>query len=144
MALPSWNPSDVNFDPMNSFGEWLKKMANSLTNFVQYTFNYWNQQVLPQVNTLFTSYGPDIAAAATITVTNQIHRITGTAAISTILQPSSSIGVGPLMLYAGNGFTLTTGGNVTPALTIPAGHGAFGAFHPALNPPAGLWVFVTA
>lgn len=140
MAIPTWNPSAVSFAPLGSFKEWLQEIATSLTNFVQYTFNYWNQQVLPQVNTLLTSYGPDLASAASITVTNQIHQITGSASIETITLPSGSIAVGPLMLYARDGFTLTTGGNVTPAASVAAGHGALGVFHPALN----LWVFVTS
>lgn len=55
--------------------------------------------------------GPNIAAAPSITVTKFMHVVTGTATISNIYPPMNF--AGQLMLVSQDGFTLSTGGNIS-------------------------------
>ena len=140
MALPNWSPPHISLQPQSSFKEWLQEVTNSFTNYVQYNLTYWTEDVLPQVNTLEFGYGDDIESAAAITVSNLIHRVTGTATIENIQLPAGSIAVGPVMLWAKDGFSLGSSGNITPAQSVAAGHGVIMAYHTALQ----TWVGVTS
>jgi len=57
------------------------------------------------------SEGPVIASAATITPSHFIHRVSGTATITTIDRPANYIG--QLMLISLDGFYLASGGNIS-------------------------------
>jgi hypothetical protein len=66
--------------------------------------------------------GPAIASAATITVSHPVHKITGTAEITTINPPFTGF-VGKILLIATAAFTTATGGNVAKAFTAVASEG---------------------
>lgn len=72
-----------------------------------------------QVNNAVQGIGVDIASAATITPDHAIHRITGTATITTINAPSGFSG--PLFLIPVDAFELDTGGNISAAVTATPG-----------------------
>ncbi len=64
-------------------------------------------------NTATQQVGPPIASDTTIAVSNYMHHVTGTNAISTI-KPSPGHS-GPIALIADGAFSLTTGGNIAIA-----------------------------
>ena len=71
------------------------------------------QHLRENQNQAATTQGPDIASAATITVTKFMHVVTGNATITTVIAPAHF--VGQLMLVSLNGFSLATGGNISTA-----------------------------
>lgn len=60
--------------------------------------------------------GPLIASAATITVSRRVHKVSGTAAITTINPPFTGF-VGTITLVPTGIFTMATGGNIAVART---------------------------
>lgn len=132
LPTPGDQPADRSFP---SWRNWWMAYSDRLYNYLS---NWITTYLGPQFNTLLNGYGSDIASATVINVTNLIHQVTGAAAIATVNAPVNA--VGPLMLYARDGFSITTAGNCTPAISVAAGHGAWGAFHTVI----GKWVFVTA
>lgn len=139
MSLPNYAPPPLSFEPQATYKEWLQGLTTGLGKLFQYIYDYFNQSVLPAVNTIMTGFGADIPAEPVITVSSMIHQVVNSAGIETIQLPANSIAVGPLMLFARDGFTIVLGGNCTPALSVPAGHGALLVYHPAI----GLWVGIT-
>lgn len=133
VPTPPPQPVDRSFP---SFRDWLLAYSDRIYNY----HNDWHQQMASQFNSLLNGYGGDIASAATIVVTNGIHQVTGSNAVSTINQPAGASASGPLCLYAKDGFSIGTSGNCTPALSIAAGHCAMLFYHPVL----GKWVGVTS
>ena len=136
--------------------------------WMQYVNNYFQQEVLPVINSFQFSYGPDIVSADTIKPTALLQRVTGTTPVSTIVPPPTPPGTfaGPFIALATDGFstiaqvpaTSTTPavGNIMQAVSVPAGFmymfayfpvsATWGVvasldptqFAPALNPPGGL------
>ena len=136
--IPPFQPPSADFGSVRTFQELRDRALSWIGRYVQYTNDYFQVNLLPPLNADFYNFGPDIAAASTINPQNYVQRVTGTAAISTINAP---IGFsGSLVLYALNGFSITTGGNITPAATIPAGQGALLTYDAALS----LWVAITS
>lgn len=130
---PPPQPPDRGFP---SFRDWLLKYGDRTLNY----HNDWHGQMAQQFNSLLNGYGADIASAATIVVTNGVHQVTGGVTIVTINQPAGQSAVGPLCLYAKDGFMINTGGNISPSLMIAAGHSAVLFYHPVLA----LWTGITA
>lgn len=140
--LPAFSlPTPVSQPEDRSFPSWRNWWTTYSDRIFTYLSTWMTQQLLAQFNTLLTGYGPDIASATIINPTNLIHRVTGSVTIATINAPVNV--VGPLMLYARDGFSITTGGNCTPAIAVAAGHGAWCAFLPTLG-VAGTWVCVSS
>lgn len=86
------------------------------------------QQLQANINQAATTQGASIASAATISISSFMHVITGTATISTMNVPLSFAGL--VLLGSLNGFSLTTGGNISRALTTVAGQLVVAAFFP--------------
>ena len=82
------------------------------------------QHLRENLNQSATTQGPDIASAATITVTKFMHVVTGTATVTTILPPRFF--AGQLMLVSRDGFFIASGGNIslftTPNFLQPGAH----------------------
>lgn len=131
LPTPTAQPADRSY---TLWRNWWMQYSDRL---YAYLSNWITQQLSTQFNTLLNGFGPDIASAATINVTNLMHRVTGSTSIATINGPPGA--VGPLFLYAENGFSLIGGGNITPPLTVAPGFGVTLAYHPV----AQLWVGTT-
>lgn len=58
----------------------------------------------------FSIVGDDLASASEIALSRRIHKVTGTAVISTIVPPAGFSGLAYLIADAA--WTLTTGGNI--------------------------------
>jgi len=130
LPTPIPQPMDRTFP---SWRDWWMTYSDRLFNYLT---TWVTQQLSTQFNTLLTGYGADIASATIINPTNLIHQVTGSVAVVTISPPLDV--VGPLVLYARDGFSITAGGNCTPATTVAAGHGAICTFLPTVN----KWVVV--
>lgn len=126
LPTPPPHPTDHSYP---AFRQWLLNYSDRLLNYM----NGWQADITTTVNNGLNGYGADIASAATVTVTNMTHQVTGTTTISTIQQPAGQSATGPLVLIAKDGFSIDTAGNVTNALTVPAGHSAWLAYHPVLG-----------
>lgn len=70
--------------------------------------------------TMWPGKGADLASAATIAPTNQVHHVTGTAAVDTITVPTGVQAGYAISLIADAAFTTTTGGNIGRAITAVA------------------------
>jgi hypothetical protein len=96
--------------------EYLQRLNNNHINY----FNHLRENL----NQSATTQGPDIASAATITVTRFMHVVTGTGTVTTINAPKNF--VGQVMLVSHDGFYLATGGNIslfqTPNYLGPQAH----------------------
>lgn len=90
------------------------------------------REILEQINSQVQGIGEDIVAATSIKPTHAIHRVSGSAAISSIDPPNAQRGLdenydvrlvssftGPIILIptSGSSWTLTTGGNIALAAT---------------------------
>jgi hypothetical protein len=104
-----------------------------------FTRNYITQ-LAANHNKNANGFSPDdVAAATTIQVDGNLQQIvTGTAAIETITPPAKFNGFKEL--YAANGFSLVTGGNIATAITVPAGEVVLLSYFP----PTQLWGVVAA
>lgn len=91
------------------------------------------QRLQSSFNQSAQGFGQNVTSAATIRVTDFMHIITGSAAISNILPPMNFNGF--LALIAQTGFTLTTGGNIAQANGVPANALALLIYFP----PTGIW-----
>lgn len=78
--------------------------------------------------------GATLASAATITPTNAIHPVTGTAEITTITVPWDGF-AGPIYLLPAGASTTNTGGNIAKAVTMVANTVCILVY----NPAAALW-----
>lgn len=82
------------------------------------------QHLRENLNQSSTTQGPDIVSAPTITVTQFMHVVTGTATVTTINPPLHF--AGQLMLVSHDGFVLASGGNIslfqTPNFLRPNAH----------------------
>lgn len=86
------------------------------------------QQLQANINQAATTQGANIAAAATISISSFMHVITGTGTISTMQVPKAFAGL--VLLASLNGFSMTTGGNISRAITTTAGQLVIAAFFP--------------
>jgi hypothetical protein len=84
---------------------------------------------------LINGIGAPIASAATIVPVNRVHHITGTAAIATIVVPSSQPSgyAGSFCSIPDGLFTTTTGGNIALASTAVAGRQLCWTYDPATS-----------
>ena len=64
--------------------------------------------------------GPVLASAASITITNPVHKVSGTVSITTINPPYTGF-LGHISLVCLGAMALGTGGNIAAALTGSAG-----------------------
>jgi len=104
------------------------------------TLRGWALDITVQSNTQVQGVGEVIAADDTITVSSAIHHVTGTTTITTILVPTQQVGMsaisaptkdratpaftGPIWLWADDGFSVVTGGNISAPRTYAAGESA--------------------
>lgn len=71
------------------------------------------QKIHDQINSSVQSVGSDLPSATTITPTNPIHVVTGSAEITTITVPRGFSG--PVFLVPGGAWTMAAGGNIATA-----------------------------
>lgn len=116
------------------FRNWLQTYGDRLLNY----FYSWNGDLTTQFNNMLVGAGPDLASSTSITVTSSFHQVTGGLPISTINQPKGQASTSTLCLYARDGFTITTTGNITPAMEVFKGQCAILCYSPALNKWAGV------
>ncbi len=138
MPSPGAEPTDRSYP---RWRDWYGGYTDRVFNYLK----VWiGEHLANRINTLFIGLGPDIVAGPTVTVSNMIHRVVGTAAIVTINQPTGQGSYGPVCLHARDGFTTTTGGNIQVALTVGSGHAAIMFFSPLFAAGAGGWTGVTS
>ena len=114
--------------------------------YIDQWFNYlvsWLTDLVTAINSLAVGFASQpIVAAATISPTAAMTEISGAGPISNIA-PVQGL-VGPIMLYALDGFSVVTGGalpgGITPAQTVPAGHGLLLMYDPIST----LWIGITS
>ena len=116
------------------FRNWLQTYGDRLLNY----FYSWNGDLTTQFNNVLVGAGSDLASSTSITVTSSFHQVTGSAPISTINQPKGQAATSTLCLYARDGFTITTTGNITPAMEVFKGQCAILCYSPALNKWTGV------
>ena len=75
------------------------------------------------------SVGADLASAATIAPTNNVHRVTGTTGVNTITVPTNYIG-GPIYLIFTGAVVIGTSGNIATGFTTVAGYTYEFTWHP--------------
>ena len=92
--------------------QWLRDLVLSTQTWALATHNS------TQINQVWR--GPDLVAAATITVSYPYHRVTGSAAISTISAIATFSG-GIVYLLNDGSWSLTTGGNIASTFVPAAG-----------------------
>ena len=114
-SMPEIHPHLKSFDDVR---EAISRLANYLQ-LVQAADVLYFQHLRENQKQAATTQGPDIASAATITVTKFIHVVTGNASVTTIISPRHF--VGQLMLVSADGFSLATGGNISTARAVQAG-----------------------
>lgn len=83
--------------------DWMRKMTSAAQTSLDQLFNYITQSGVNR--------GPDLASGATITVYYALHRVTGSASISTISSIPTFAG-GSVYLINGGSWQLVTGGNI--------------------------------
>ena len=102
-----------------------RKDTDAVRNYLIKTFMPWQFQWLGQFANAFNTgpqgLGADIVSAASINFTSFAHRVTGTAAISTILVPTTVTFAGQLLLLSINGFSLIMGGNIAASRSVTIG-----------------------
>lgn len=79
----------------------------------------WSSNVTEQLNTQSQGVGAPLTAGTTLTVTNHIHSVGGTAAIRNINAPAGFTGTVVLLPTAS--WTTVTGGNIASATTAVVG-----------------------
>lgn len=137
LPSPPVQPADHGY-PL--WRRWFMDYSDRIYNYLQ---TYIGTSIRNNINAQLIGAGPDIVSAATITITNMVHRVSGTATITTILQPTGQTAYGPLCLQAQAGFSIATGGNISPAMTVAAGHGVILFFSPNAG-TNGQWFGVTS
>jgi len=105
-ALPDFNQIRTFEDVRGAVGRILEYLHQLNGRHIQYF-----QHLRENLNQSATTQGPDLAATTTISPTQFMHVLTGTATITTILPPKDY--AGQLMLFARDGFYLATGGNLS-------------------------------
>jgi hypothetical protein len=137
-VIQNFTPPSADFATVRTFQDLRDRALEWITRYTNYVSIYFQTDLLPSLNADFYNFGPDIASATVINPTNYIQRVSGSAAIETINAPAGFSGT--IVLLSENGFTIGTGGNVTPAVTVPAGHGVSLTYHAALQ----QWVAITS
>lgn len=111
------NPAALSPTSKPSFGAVTGQVKTLLT-WAQ-AFANWTvlrlQEIRTQVNSQVQSEGAILASAATITPTNPLHHVSGTAAITTITVPPGFSG--NIWLIPDGLWTMTTGGNIAIGVT---------------------------
>ncbi len=137
--IPDLNPPSLDTTGIRTFQEMRDRALSYFPRVIEYFQDYFKTQLLPQLNSDVYGFGADIASAATISFTSEIHLVTGSVTIATINVPTGFTG-GGLTLAAKDGFSVTTGGNIALAQTVNAGHAIMLSWHPVQN----LWYGVTS
>lgn len=78
-----------------------------------------DSDIIDQINSQVQGVGTPLSSAPTLSPTNAIHHVTGTAAVSNIALPPNF--TGDVTLIADDGFSTVTGGNIAAAVSAPAG-----------------------
>lgn len=134
------NPQPVGNDrTFPTFRRWVET-------YIDQWFNYlvsWLTDLTTAINSLAVGYAlQPLTAGTTIFPTNAMQEVTSSDVINNIAPVTGLIG--PLMLYSVNGFSVATGGalpgGITPAQTVPAGHGLLLMYDPIST----LWVGITS
>ena len=135
--IPLFSPAAPGAVNIKSFQDLRTYLLDYVTNtWMQYVNNYFQQEMLPVLNTFQFNYGPNLASASSLNPTALIQTITGSVAIDTINPPPTppaSTFAGPLCLFAQDGYTTTTSGNILLAVSVPTNHMALFVFNPILN-----------
>lgn len=127
-----------------NFDTWRGNLARYLTEQVG--------ELVEQVNTQVQGRGADIVSDARVRVTHPIHRVSGSATITSIVPPNAQLGVeadqvtprfttaftGTVVLIptAGSTWGLGTGGNIAKAATAVVGQAMLVVFDGELWAPA--------
>lgn len=117
LTFPSPPPPPDTIPLSSSLRDYLESMrawALDLTKAAERAFG----QDRGELNSYLT-LGDDIASATTIAPSRRLHIVTGTATISTITPPIGFSGL--LILIAGGAWALTTGGNISRAVSAATG-----------------------
>lgn len=107
-TTPPIPPQLANARTFQDLREGTKQYLSMLGKYHFDTFN----GIVKNANLNTQGLGQTIASAATITVTQSLHDISGTAKISTIIPPKGFQGMLMLMALTDPGFTLSPGGNI--------------------------------
>lgn len=143
MNFPNFSPPAPGAINIRTFPDLRRFLITYIVNqWQQYVNNYWQNDVLPLLNTSTFGYGPDLPAATSVSPVGLVQLITGSAVIST-LNPFATPGgnfAGPFFAIARDGFSTNTSGNILLAVNVPAGHTAIFAYHPVI----GKWGVITS
>jgi len=130
--LPDWTPVPPNTATAE---QWIHVFESKFEAWRKLIHRHLDEQfrdILEQVNSQVQGIGEDIVAAASIRPTHAVHRVSGSAAISSIDPPNAQRGLdenydprlvssftGPVILIptSGSSWTLATGGNIALAVT---------------------------
>lgn len=144
MNFPNFSPPPPATVNLKTFGGVRTLLDWVVNNWMQYANNYFQNQMLPLLNTSTYSFGPTIAAASTISPTALVQMVSGSTTVDTITPiptPSGNF-AGPICLIAQNGFATSLAGNILVPVTISANHMGIFAYLPSLN--NGRWGVVTS
>ena len=143
MNLPNFTPDAPGAINIRTFQDLRRFLIEFLVNrWMQYTNNWLGNELVPLINSQQYGFGPAVATASTITPTGQVQQIMGTNVIDNIQTMPTASGrqQGPFYAIARDGFTTTTAGNISQAVSVPAGHLAIFAY----DPVAEKWSVVTS
>lgn len=127
-ALAQYNPPSFNVPPTHEYKAFFDTVVDFLQNRqAQYQIQFL-QQVIEVINTGTQTFGLDLPATATLNITNWAHRISGTGTIVTITPPNGFQSF--IVLLSLDGFTYTTGGNISNSGGVTAGHPALLIYDP--------------
>jgi len=143
MNLPNFTPDAPGAINLRTFQDLRRFLIEYIVNrWMQYTNNWLGNELVPLINSQQYGFGPAVASASTITPTALVQQISGTAAIDNITPMPTASGQqsGPFYAIARDGFSTTTGGNISQAISVAPGHMAIFAYDLALQ----KWGVVTS
>lgn len=143
MNLPNFNPPAPGAINIRSFQNLRSFLLEYVVNsWMQYVNNWLGNELVPLVNSQQYGFGPALASASTVTPGGLVQQVTGTVAIDNITPMPTASGqqTGAFYAIAKDGFSTTTAGNISQAVSVPAGHMAVFAYDPALQ----KWGVVTS
>jgi len=129
MNIPAFNPPAPGAINIRTFQDLRRFLLTYIVNqWMQYSNNYFSNQLVPLLNTQQYSYGQPIASAANITPNALVQQVTGTATVTTIHPMATPSGQpigpsGPFYAISRDGFVIAPGGNIniSSTVTVPAG-----------------------
>lgn len=86
---------------------------------LHYALRRWQSAVIAQLNTQSQGVGPILVSGPTITVSNYIHHVSGTATIQTIVATANF--TGSVKLIADGAWSTGTSGNIQLAVAATPG-----------------------